>query len=171
MRVHDLEIIRLCADGMVTPFDAMLVNPASLDVRLGYSLLIESAESPELIPYPLDRHSREDPYQLIPGQFVLAPTIETFNLPNDLSAQFVLKSSLARKGLQHMLAGYCDPGWHGSVLTMELKNVRQLWPVPLWPGMKIGQMVFTKMLSEPKLSYKETGRYNNDKTVQQSRGV
>ncbi len=157
---------------MVTPFDASLVNPASLDVRLGDTLLIESAESPELISYPLNLNNHtKDLYQLIPGQFVLAPTIEVFNLPNDVSAQFVLKSSLARKGLQHMLAGYCDPGWHGSVLTMELKNVRQLWPVPLWPGMRIGQMVFTKMLCQPKLSYRETGRYNNDKTVQQSRGV
>ena len=171
MILHDYEIIRLCKTGMVQPFNEDLVNGASLDVRLGGELLIESAQSPEMIPYPLLKHDKKNPYELVPGQFALAPTIEMFRLPNDVAAQFVLKSSLARSGLQHLLAGWCDPGWHGSVLTMELKNARQIWPVKLWPGMRIGQMVFKRMLAAPTLSYDLTGRYNNDKTVKGSRGV
>jgi dCTP deaminase len=171
MILHDAEIIRLCEQGMVTPFDRRLVNAASIDVRLGSTLLIESAESPELVPYPLHKHSRENPYEFVPGQFGLAPTIEGFNLPEDVAAQFVLRSSLARAGIQHLLAGWCDPGWNGSVLTMELHNSRQLWPVKLWPGMRIGQMVFKRMLARPILSYAVTGRYNGDTTVQQSKGV
>ncbi len=155
---------------MIAPFEPALINPASLDVRLGDSLLIESAEFPEMAPYPLADHSRERPYLLVPGQFVLAPTMETFNLPDDISAQFMLKSSRAREGLQHLMAGYIDPGWHGSVLTLELKNVRQLHPVRLWPGMKIGQIVFTRMESAPRRSYAVTGRYNGDATVQGSKG-
>ncbi len=152
------------------PFDPSLVNPASLDVRLGSSLLIESVESRELKPYPLHEHYKLDPYLLVPGQFVLAPTMETFNLPSTIAAQFMLKSSRAREGLEHLMAGYCDPGWNGSVLTMELHNSRQLHPIPLWPGMKIGQMVFHTMAAPPLRSYRETGRYNGDTTVQQSRG-
>ena len=155
---------------MVTPFDEALVNPASLDVRLGDSLLIESAAGPELVPYPLHQHSESDPYLYQPGQFALAPTLETFNLPDTVAAQFMLKSSRAREGLEHLMAGWCDPGWHGSVLTMELHNSRQLHPIPLWPGMKIGQMKFYRMDSIPLRSYRETGRYNLDQTVQVSRG-
>jgi deoxycytidine triphosphate deaminase len=56
------------------------------------------------------------------------------------------------------------------VLTLELKNVRQLHAVPIWPGMRIGQLKFQQMDALPRHSYEETGRYNFDATVQQSRG-
>jgi dCTP deaminase len=171
MILSDWEIVRACeGTGMVKPFDRAMVNPASLDVRLGATLLIESVESPELKPYPLGSHSEEDPYLLVPGQFVLAQTVETFYLPEHVAAQFMLKSSRAREGLEHLMAGYCDPGWNGSVLTLELHNSRQLHPVRLWPGMRIGQMVFHKMSTPPMRPYSLVGRYNGDTTVQGSRG-
>jgi dCTP deaminase len=170
MILPDYQIAELCRAGMVTPFDPSLLNPASLDVCLGDTLLIESAESRELKPYPLHQHHELDPYLLVPGQFVLAPTAETFNLPDTIAAQFMLKSSRAREGLEHLMAGYCDPGWSGSVLTMELHNSRQLHALPLWPGMRIGQMVFHAMAGPPARSYRRTGRYNGDATVQGSRG-
>lgn len=171
MILPDFQIAELCRSGMVTPFDPDLLNPASLDVRLGDTLLIESAEIRELVPYPLlYQHNKLDPYLLVPGQFVLAPTVETFNLPDTIAGQFMLKSSRAREGLEHLMAGYCDPGWSGSVLTMELHNSRQLHSIPLWPGMRIGQMVFHMMADSPVHSYRKTGRYNGDTTVHESRG-
>ena len=160
----------LCLGGMVEPYDETLVNPASLDVRLGGTLLIESVQSPALVPYPLEGHTESNPYMLAPGQFCLAQTVETFSLPDHVAAQFMLKSSRAREGLEHLMAGYCDPGWTGSVLTLELHNSRQLHPVALWPGMRIGQMVFHQMHATPTLSYRTTGRYNGDATVQASKG-
>jgi dCTP deaminase len=170
MILPDFQIAELCRAGMVTPFNPDLLNPASLDVRLGDTLLIESAQGREMIPYPFHKHHELDPYLLMPSQFTLAPTMEAFNLPDTIAAQFMLKSSRAREGLEHLMAGYCDPGWSGSVLTMELHNSRQLHPIPLWPGMKIGQMVFHRMAAPPLRSYRETGRYNGDTTVQGSRG-
>lgn len=171
MILADWEITARCEVGMVTPFDPELVNPASLDVRLGQFIRIESAQSPDLVLIDLELwKDRQGPYLLRPGQFILAETMETFNLPDDIAAQFMLKSSRAREGLEHLMAGYCDPGWHGSRLTMELHNSRQLHPVALWPGMKIGQMVFHRMSSKPLRSYAETGRYNNHATVHQSLG-
>lgn len=155
---------------MVIPFDRALVNPASLDVRLGGTLLIESAESPELVPYPLGHHTQDDPYLLVPGQFVLGATLEQFNIPKHVAAQFILKSSRAREGLEHLLAGFADPGFNNSVLTLELHNSRQLHVVPLWPGMKIGQMVFMKMSATPIVDYSIVGHYNNDQTVTASKG-
>jgi dCTP deaminase len=170
MRLVDFQIHELCLHGMVVPFDEGLVNPASLDVRLGDGLLIESAEAEKFKPYPLWRHSKENPYEFLPGQFALAPTLEKFYLPDNIEAQFVLKSSRAREGLQHLLAGYCDPGWNNSVLTMELHNSLQLHPVLLWPGMKIGQMKFNQLQNRPRRSYAFTGRYNNDSAPQVSKG-
>jgi dCTP deaminase len=170
MPLSDWEIRSRCVGGMVEGYSDKLINPASLDVRLGAMLLIESAQSRELVPYPLERHSEADPYELRPGQFCLAQTLEVFHIPNDIAAEFRLKSSRAREGLDQALAVWCDPCWHGSVLTLELRNNRQLWPQLLWPGMKIGQMIFHMMSSRPINSYTVTGRYNGDLAVQGSRG-
>lgn len=166
----DWQIRAHCEGGMVAPFDPELVNPASLDVRLGRFIRVESAQSPELILIDLELWDEQDPYMLRPGQFILAETMETFHLPDTIAAQFMLKSSRAREGLEHLMAGYCDPGWHGSKLTLELHNSRQLHPVAIWPGMKIGQMVFHRMDQPPLRSYAQTGRYNGDQQVQGSRG-
>jgi len=165
MILSDQDIRELCLQGLVDPFDEELINPASLDVRLGTRLLIEAAQSPELVPYTM-----EEPYLLVPGQFVLAETLEIFNLPDSICANFALKSSRAREGLSHALAGFADPGWHGSRLTLELHNIRQLHPVTIWPGMKIGQAIFHKLTQPPLKSYAVTGRYNNDLKVMGSKG-
>ena len=170
MPLADWQIASRCDAGMVEGYDPDLINPASLDVRLGDSLLIESAQTRDLVPYPLSKHTEDNPYELRPGQFCLAPTMEVFHLPDDVAAEFRLKSSRAREGLDQALAVWADPGWHGSVLTLELRNNRQLWPQLLWPGMKIGQMVFHQMTERPARSYAVTGRYNLDLAVQGSRG-
>lgn len=166
----DFQIRNLCETGLVVPFDPALVNPASLDVRLGSNILIEAHQESTWVPFDLSSFSEGEPFLLKPGQFILAETVETFAIPKTLSGQFLLKSSRAREGLQHLLAGWIDPGWHGSRLTLELKNIRQLHPIALWPGMKIGQVVFHQVNTAPLRCYAETGRYNGDSSVQASRG-
>lgn len=167
---------RSAGDRMIKPYDESLVNPASCDVRLGSLIKVESCQSPELEFFDIGSYTEESPYLLAPGQFILAETLESFALPLDVCAQFVLKSSRAREGLDHLNAGWCDPGWglggddKRSVLTMELKNARQLHPVKLWPGMKIGQMKFVQLDDVPLQGYNITGRYNGDKSVQSSKG-
>ncbi len=166
----DHEIRKLCEAGMVSPFDPELINPASLDVRLGTKLMVEQPHCSELREISIADKSESNPYWLVSSEFVLAPTLETFDLPNFISAQFALKSSRAREGLEHLMAGYCDPGWHGSVLTMELHNSRRYHPIALWPGMKIGQMVFHRTSAVPTRDYSITGRYNQNPTVTASKG-
>jgi len=107
----------------------------------------------------------------VPGHFILAQTIESFVMPEVVAGLFFLKSSRAREGYEILLAGYADPGWHGSALTLELKNARQLQPLPINPGLKIGQMVFFRMSQRPALSYALTGSYNNDRLVAASKQV
>lgn len=171
MILCDWEIRSLCeAQQLVESFDPDLVNPASLDVRLGDRLQVEQWWSRKMRTIDISGYTAQRPYWLRPSHFVLAQTHEVFNLPDNIAAQFMLKSSRAREGLEHLLAGYCDPGWHGSVLTLELHNSRRLHAVPLWPGLKIGQMVFHRMSSRPLRSYAETGRYNDDRQVMGSKG-
>lgn len=153
---------------MIQPFDESLLNPASLDLRLGSYLMIESIYSPELIRVDISDRTEDEPFMLQSGEFCLAETLELFNIPDDISCQFVLKSSRAREGYNHLLAGWVDPGFNSSRLTLELKNERLHHALPLYPGLKIGQIVFHAMSNVPMRSYRETGHYNNHLTVMPS---
>ena len=171
MLLPDSEIRALCqSHALIHPFNPDRLNPASYDVALGDNIMIEVAETPELIRHSIKTHTKEDPYWLAPNEFILAETEEIFNLPDSpaIASQFVLKSSRARSGIQHMLAGFCDPGWHGSRLTLELKNVRQKHRAGISPGLLIGQMVFMPLSEDPERSYAEVGHYNKHETVMPS---
>lgn len=167
MILNDATIRELCQlRGMIRPYLEELQNPASYDVRLGRRLMEATPVGWRM--HELHSYSEESPFLLEFGQFYLAETIETFHLPDDVSAFFFLKSSRARRGVEHSHAGFCDPGWHGSKLTMELTSVHPYDPVPVWEGMKIGQMVFHGTLPV-EVSYAVTGRYNGDATVMPSK--
>ena len=169
MILPDVEILALVRRDLVTPFDPELVNPASLDVRLGENLLVELPTTTSLVPYSIAGNSQENPFMLQPHEFVLAETLEEFRLPDCIAGQLALKSSRAREGIEHLLAGYIDPGYCGR-LTLELQNARMMHPVALWPGMRIAQIVFHRMSMLPAKDYSHTGRYQGDKSVQSSKG-
>lgn len=94
------------------------INAASIDVTLGDHLFIETA--PKGGYDRVDLAKKETPntelvpihgfYDLAPGQFCLGTTLETFNLPNDIVAEFRLKSSGARAGLDAALSMFCFTG-------------------------------------------------------------
>lgn len=153
------------------------VNAASIDVRLGNEFCLESGRGENVVDlrdkeslqfFTFQTDSRLD---IEPGRFFLAHTMETFNLPDDISAEFKLRSSVARSGLQHMLAGWADAGFHGAQLTLEFKNVTQRHTLVIAPGMRIGQMVFYRHESAGLNSYALRGRYNGQRGVQASKGV
>ena len=169
MILPDIEILSLVRRDLVTPFDPELVNPASLDVRLGENLWVELPTTTSLVPYSIAGYTKEKPFALQPHEFVLAETLEEFRLPDCIAGQLALKSSRAREGIEHLLAGYIDPGYCGR-LTLELQNARMMHPVALWPGMRIAQIVFHRMSMLPAKAYSQTGRYQGDKAVQGSKG-
>ena len=66
----------------------------------------------------------------------------------------------------------CDPGWHGSQLTLELHNTLQYHSVLLRPNLRIGQMMFYRCETVPKeRSYATVGRYNHQSGVVASKGA
>lgn len=177
MMLSYTELCGLVDDGVIDANPA-LINGASIDVRLGQTLLLEQRRPDNAV---IDLSRREamatqrfemdaTGYKIPPGQFLLAETIETFNLPDDIAAFFLLKSSMARAGLEHSQAGFADPGWHGSVLTMELKNLTQHYYLHLRPGMRIGQIVFFRVQPVPaERSYAALGAYNGLSSVAATR--
>ncbi len=169
------EICDLIEDGVIEGADYECVNSSSLDIHLGDTILAEGdvGYGPDNLKY-LNKKSRLThqeikfkEYVMAPGEFILAHSIEIFHLPADISAEYKLKSSMARLGLDHLNAGWCDAGWNSSVLTLELKNVTQRHRIVLTAGDRIGQMVFYRHKPVPvEKSYATRGSYNGDKTVQ-----
>lgn len=86
---------------------------------------------------------KTDTYILLPGQFVLATTMEYFELPDDLTAFVEGRSSLGRMGLFIQNAGWVDPGLKGEI-TLELFNANRC-AIELKSGRRVGQLVFAKM--------------------------
>jgi len=146
------------------PFDAAMVQPSSVDVRLDrlfrlfdnhrYGVIDPATEQPELTR--LVEVDAGDAFVLHPGELVLGSTYELVGLGTDIAARLEGKSSLGRLGLlTHSTAGFVDPGFSGHV-TLELSNVATL-PIMLWPGMKIGQLCFFALSSPAEHPYGSTG--------------
>jgi deoxycytidine triphosphate deaminase len=160
--------------------DPKNINGASIDITLGDEMLLEVPPETTNVALidPRDKNQTlqfkkvQGSLVLTPGSFALATTNEVFNLPDNIACEYKLKSSLARSGLQHMLAGWCDPGWNNSKLTMEFYNATKFHHILLTPGMKIGQMVFFECDPVPAdKSYAVTGQYNNQATVTANKGA
>jgi len=144
----------------VDPFEASMIQPSSIDVRIDrffrlfdnhkYSVIDPAEEQPELTH--LVEVKPDEAFVLHPGEFVLASTYEMVTLPNDVAARLEGKSSLGRLGLlTHSTAGFIDPGFSGHV-TLELSNVATL-PIKIWAGMKIGQLCFFRLTSAAEHAY------------------
>ena len=172
---HD-EIEQLIAAGEMLDTDPTCVNPASLDVRLGRTILIERYNENQRV---IDYHRRDrlnmqeltlgdGGFVLRPGEVLLAHTVEQCNFADDTAALFRIKSSMGRVFLEHMDAGWVDPGFHGS-LTLEFKNMSNHHSILLRPGDRIGQLVFFKGHRVAKhQSYRAKGNYGGFDSVQQA---
>ena len=170
------ELCEFAERGVIAPVDPKDINGTSIDVHLGPKILREAPVPREIATISLrDKQNvhwletdiTKEYYDLLPGEFILAHTVEVFDLPADISAEFKLNSSGARIGLDNALATWADPRWHGSTLTLELKNNTRHHVIRLHHGCRIGQMIFHR--SEPvpeEKSYAVRGRYLNDKSVQ-----
>jgi dCTP deaminase len=169
MTLCDYQIAELGRNGLVHPFDPALVNPCSLDVRLGPTLLIEVPWSSEMQTQCIEHTTHAEPYYLEPGEFVLAHTLEYVKVPSKYAMRFMLKSSRAREGIEHSLAGFIDAGFEGSI-TLELSNVRRMTSVPIWYGMRIGQFEIVELDGVPLETYGKKGHYHGDSSVQSSKG-
>src|SRR4051794_5951269 len=156
MVLSDRTIERLLGEGRieVDPYDASLLQPSSVDVRVDrYFRVFRNNRYPHIDVKSEQEDLTEqveiddEPFILHPGEFVLGSTLERVRLPDDLVARLEGKSSLGRLGLLiHSTAGFIDPGFDGHV-TLELSNVANL-PITIYRGMKIGQVSFMQ-LTEP----------------------
>jgi dCTP deaminase len=149
--LSDGTIRRLVAEGRVVidPWDPELVQPASIDLRLGNSFrvfhnhrvtAIDLRDPPRNLTEEVVVPEGE-PFAIHPGEFVLGRTLEYLELPDDVVARIEGKSSIGRLGLiVHATAGFVDPGFRGT-LTLEITNLTRV-PIKLYTGLLIAQLSF-----------------------------
>ena len=166
MVLSDTSIREAIAAGSIRldPFEADLIQPASIDVRCDrrfrvfrnsrYGVIDVKTPMPDLTE-PVET-GEDEAFILHPGEFVLGATLERVTLGVDLVARLEGKSSLGRLGLQvHSTAGFIDPGFDGHV-TLELANVSNL-PITLYAAMKVGQISFLEMTTPAAKPYGSSG--------------
>jgi dCTP deaminase len=166
MILSDADILRRldAGDLVVEPLDDpdIQIQPASVDLRLGSEFLEfqrtniscihpnSEAEVEEYIDETVVGDDEE--FILHPGDFVLGTTRERVEIPADLIAHVQGRSSLGRLAVViHATAGVVDPGYRGQI-TLELSNLGTA-PVALTPGMRISQVLFTKLSTPAERPY------------------
>lgn len=161
------------------------INGATVDVRLGNQFriflghtaaFIDLSGSKNKIRAALDRvMSNEiilqegEAFFLHPGELVLAVTLESITLPNNLVGWLDGRSSLARLGLMiHVTAHRIDPGWQGCIV-LEFYNAGKL-PLALRSGMLIGALTFELLSGPAKRPYnrQENAKYRDQKGAMES---
>lgn len=152
----------------IEPVEETQFQPASVDVRLGDTFSIVEDSPAGVITMNSEikyKTIKTDTYVLLPGQFVLATTMEYFELPDDLTAFVEGRSSLGRMGLFIQNAGWVDPGFKGEI-TLELFNANRC-AIELTAGRRVGQLVFAKLDQKAQNPYK--GKYNGQRGATGSR--
>jgi len=170
MFLSDIDIHAAVKNGEITlePFDVKRLQPATYDIRLGNTFIVNDAHSTKAIDpvkgvYPktqtVDVADGEE-FVLHPGVSILGYSKEKFGSDNYL-IEVNGKSSLARIGLiVHNSASIVNPG-HYLNIALELCNLNNV-PIVLRPGMEIAQLTFSTLSSHTKKSYKTTGRYHTN---------
>jgi len=170
MILSDKTIFRMLKEKtlLIDPIEREQIQPASVDVRLGNTFSIIEDSPGGIITLQNEiryKTIKTEKYLLLPGQFVLATTLEFFSLPNNLTAFVEGRSSLGRMGLFIQNAGWVDPGFEGEI-TLELFNANRC-AIELQSGRRVGQLVFAQMDNTALNPYH--GKYQGQKGATGSR--
>ena len=116
---NDKKLRRWAEGGGVTPYDEKMINPTSIDLRLGNSFRRLITDRRARYVWSEPEYFEEIPFDA--NDFILCHSMEITNIPNDATAFLYLKSSMGRRGIEHLHAGFGDAGFRGQ-WTFELIN-------------------------------------------------
>lgn len=140
---------------VISPLGPNAIQPASVDLRLDSELMTDSARTYKKKTF--------ETFKLAPLEFILGSTLETVEIPANLTAKVEGKSSWARRGLVvHLTAGFIDPGFKGNI-TLEIVNLSP-YVIELTPHIYICQLSFYELKTPSSLPYGTEGlgsKYQN----------
>lgn len=183
MLLSDRDIIQALESGRIKidppPDLATQLGSVSIDFRLGHTFMVFEHSRHSFIdprqPQSIGDAMRtivvgdDEPFIMQPGDFALASTIESLELPDDLVGRLEGRSSIARLGITvHSTAAVFEPGWVGTA-TMELSNLGRM-AVALYPGMRICAFSFETVSSPVMTPYrmKRNAKYAGQQTPRPS---
>lgn len=146
---------------LIENFSDECLNGAGYDLRVeriytleeGGGVMKEKQKSPKI------RAIGFTSYKLHPGEYILLETIEKVNLPLNIAARILPRSSIFRYGCGLQTA-VVDPGFSGT-LTIGMYNF-STYPFTLEKGARVAQIVFEEIKGKSE-GYK--GRYQGGKVV------
>lgn len=167
MILSDRDIVTALEEGRIridpAPDLAAQLGSVSVDFRLGTTFMVFEHSKHSFIdprqPHSIGEAMRtievaaDEAFIMQPGDFALASTMESLELPDDLLGRLEGRSSIARLGITvHSTAAVFEPGWVGTA-TMELSNLGRM-AVALYPGMRICAFSFEEVSSAVRVPYR-----------------
>ena len=174
----DFQIIELCRDGMITPYERESIN-TKIDLTNKWEKIISFGPSsygydPRLAPryklfspypgaiidvkHPEPRNFIEieaDTIVLPAHSYMLGSTIELFDIPSDVIVVCVGKSTYARAGI-FINVTPAEPQWKGE-LTLEIANLTPV-PIKLYANEGICQLLFFRGEQQCRFTYATKNR-------------
>jgi deoxycytidine triphosphate deaminase len=150
---------RIKLEGLLEKLNPGSVQGAGVDLRIErlYEPVTEASLHQKGRKLPGLREIRGNPFILKPGIYYLCTTREEVNMPKDLVAFILPRSTLFRCGVS-LRTAVVDPGYSG-ILTIGIKNEGP-HDFILEKGSRICQIVFSKVYGEAQ-GYE--GRYQGGK--------
>jgi len=142
-------------------FSRDCLEGAGYDLRIGRvyrlkgggRLLVEGKENPGV------EETQGEEFSLAAGEYVLIESLEKVNMPSNLVARILPRSTVFRNGCA-LITALVDPGFRGT-LTMGLKNLSE-FEFRFQRGARVAQIVFEEVSGETK-PYE--GHYQGGKVV------
>ncbi len=168
----DWQIRELVKDGMITPFAEGERRPGVIsygltsygyDARIGRKFKVFTNVYGAIVdPKNFDSSAfvdvETDTCVIPPNSFVLAETVETFDIPRDVLSVCLGKSTMARCGLIVNVTPL-EPSWRG-VVTVEISNTTPL-PARIYANEGIMQILFFRGLPCETSYADKKGKYQN----------
>lgn len=155
---HDEILKRIASQGLLENFLPESVQGAGVDLRIARLMELKSGGrigvKDRLLP---DIEGVN--LVLKPGGYYLFSTMERVNMPDDLVAFMLNRSSLFRCGAS-LRTAVIDPGYHGE-LTVGIKN-EGIHEIELEAGARVLQLVFAEINGG---TWKYDGRYQGGRVV------
>lgn len=152
-------------DIKIVPYDKDLLRPSSYCLTLGTEIIIfkKSVVAVNLLDsstYPKSEKvfiSKEHPYSISPGEFILASSLECLGMPNTITGFLSNISGLARLGLNVLLSTHISSGFglkNQKVIALEIHNVAN-YSIELIPNIRICHLIFAKNYTPSSQGYDE----------------
>lgn len=154
-----LELVK--RKNLIENFDKGCVEGAGYDLRIGkiYEIMSDSYLGINDRGTPKVKEIKFKKYKLKSDQYILIETIEKVNIPENIIARILPRSTLFRCGCS-LITAVVDPCYKGT-LTMGLKNLSE-FNFEFERGSRIAQIVFETVEGKTK-GYK--GRYQGGRVA------